>query len=281
MDNMMYQRCDELFNIIKKYLNNSNPLEETSTKSYFYNDFQENFRRNPIAFENELDKYDMVHVRGGACIEKISRYRLDEEYYEIQLKKTNIDDLGVSVLLYVNNDITGTSIEELNQGDAITFMFVPERIEVGSYRVTIPCLDLYKVSSYDNTFLLPAELKTGGYAYFIIDKSIFEIVQKMREREEKKQNTEVQKGNEGCYIATCVYGSYDCPSVWTLRRFRDNILAQNICGRTFIKLYYAISPSLVKWFGNKKWFRLFWKKNLDNLVDFLHKQGVDDKMYFD
>ncbi|MDR0918559.1 MAG: hypothetical protein LBM93_04840 [Oscillospiraceae bacterium] len=28
-----------------------------------------------------------------------------------------------------------------------------------------------------------------------------------------------------CYIATAVYGSYDCPEVWTLRRFRDYILA--------------------------------------------------------
>ena len=24
-----------------------------------------------------------------------------------------------------------------------------------------------------------------------------------------------------CYVATAVYGSYDCPEVWTLRRFRD------------------------------------------------------------
>lgn len=30
--------------------------------------------------------------------------------------------------------------------------------------------------------------------------------------------------NNGCYIATCVYGSYDCPQVWILRRFRDDIL---------------------------------------------------------
>ncbi len=32
------------------------------------------------------------------------------------------------------------------------------------------------------------------------------------------------KNNKGCYIATCVYGSYDCPQVWTLRRFRDYTL---------------------------------------------------------
>ena len=32
----------------------------------------------------------------------------------------------------------------------------------------------------------------------------------------------------GCYVATCVYGSYDCPQVWTLRRFRDNTLAETM-----------------------------------------------------
>ena len=41
----------------------------------------------------------------------------------------------------------------------------------------------------------------------------------------------------GCYIATAVYGSYDCPQVWTLRRFRDFKLAKSLGGRIFIKLY--------------------------------------------
>ena len=35
-----------------------------------------------------------------------------------------------------------------------------------------------------------------------------------------------QKSRRGCYIATCVYGSYDCPQVWTLRRFRTACLAK-------------------------------------------------------
>ena len=51
---------------------------------------------------------------------------------------------------------------------------------------------------------------------------------------------------EGCYIATCVYGSYDCPEVWTLRRFRDEGLRKSRCGRAFVKLYYRISPALVR-----------------------------------
>ena len=45
----------------------------------------------------------------------------------------------------------------------------------------------------------------------------------------------------GCYVATAVYGSYDCPEVWTLRRFRDNYLDNYLLGRMFIKLYYAIN----------------------------------------
>ena len=38
-------------------------------------------------------------------------------------------------------------------------------------------------------------------------------------------------GSEGCYIATCVYGSYDCPQVWVLRRFCDETLKQHALGR--------------------------------------------------
>ena len=85
----------------------------------------------------------------------------------------------------------------------------------------------------------------------------------------------------GCYIATCVYGSYDCPQVWTLRRYRDNILAHNFWGRMFIKTYYALSPTLVKWFGHTKQFQKFWKNKLDKIVSSLHNQGFEDTPYND
>ncbi len=85
----------------------------------------------------------------------------------------------------------------------------------------------------------------------------------------------------GCYIATCVYGSYDCPQVWTLRRFRDNTLKKKWCGRLFIRCYYAISPTLVRWFGKKKWFRGFWKYKLDKMVFNLNNRGVDNTYYRD
>ncbi len=87
--------------------------------------------------------------------------------------------------------------------------------------------------------------------------------------------------NDGCYVATAVYGSYDCPQVWTLRRFRDNTLSKTHHGRAFIHIYYAISPTLVKWFGNTAWFKGFWKPKLDHMVKELNNKGVKDTPYND
>ena len=85
----------------------------------------------------------------------------------------------------------------------------------------------------------------------------------------------------GCYVATAVYNSYDCPEVWTLRRYRDNTLGSTWYGRTFIRLYYAISPTLVKWFGKTKWFKRFWKARLDKMVKKLNDKGVENTPYAD
>lgn len=79
------------------------------------------------------------------------------------------------------------------------------------------------------------------------------------------------KSEGGCYIATAVYGAYDCPQVLTLRRYRDNYLVRTWCGRLFVSIYYAISPILVKWFGNSEKFKKFWKKRLDKFVDELNE----------
>lgn len=84
-----------------------------------------------------------------------------------------------------------------------------------------------------------------------------------------------------CYVATAIYGSYNCPQVWTLRRFRDNTLDKTWYGRAFIKTYYAISPTLVRWFGDTSWFKSFWRKPLDKLVVSLRNKGVEDTPYID
>jgi hypothetical protein len=85
----------------------------------------------------------------------------------------------------------------------------------------------------------------------------------------------------GCFIATAVYGSYDCPQVWTLRRYRDFTLAESWFGRMFIHVYYVISPTLVKWFGQNMWFKKFWRAILDRKIKNLHKNGIKDSPYND
>ncbi|MBQ3058491.1 MAG: hypothetical protein IJD00_06025 [Clostridia bacterium] len=90
-----------------------------------------------------------------------------------------------------------------------------------------------------------------------------------------------QTSSGGCYVATAVYGSYDCPQVWTLRRYRDYTLAETWHGRTFIKSYYLISPTIVKWFGHTKWFKKMWKGKLDRVVAKLQANGVESTPYED
>ena len=85
----------------------------------------------------------------------------------------------------------------------------------------------------------------------------------------------------GCYIATCVYGSYDCPQVWTLRRYRDNTLAKSWYGKLFIHTYYAVSPTLVKWFGHTNWFKKLWVGILNKMIESLQANGVESTPYED
>ena len=113
------------------------------------------------------------------------------------------------------------------------------------------------------------------------------ILCKMREWEAKAKKYDPSYSipetaqKSGCYVATAVYGSYDCPEVWTLRRFRDNTLAATWYGRAFIHTYYAISPTLVKWFGKSKWFKNLWKPTLDRMVENLNGKGVENTPYND
>lgn len=43
----------------------------------------------------------------------------------------------------------------------------------------------------------------------------------------------------------------------------------------------AISPMLVKWFGETKWFRSFCETKLDKMVSDLNDKGIDNTYYID
>lgn len=78
---------------------------------------------------------------------------------------------------------------------------------------------------------------------------------------------------EGCYIATAVYGDYNADEVLVLRKFRDNFLQKYFLGRNFIKLYYAISPTLAKKLKSEYTITKLTKKILDKFVCYLKKKN--------
>lgn len=118
--------------------------------------------------------------------------------------------------------------------------------------------------------------KRDSFDYCFDDTDEDEYYEQFLEYDEIQRNHEAHQNDngEGCYIATCVYGSYDCPEVWTLRRFRDDILRKTAPGRAFVKCYYKLSPKMVERFGENKLFRKFWKNHLDKLIGILKNKGV-------
>ena len=130
-------------------------------------------------------------------------------------------------------------------------------------------------STYDGEWKNNMRSGKGVFKYLLGNASEFKY-----EKGKVIKNDEVFK-KSGCYIATCVYGSYDCPEVWTLRRFRDYKLSKTWYGRLFIKTYYAVSPKLVKLFGKTNWFKKLWKKKLDRMVLKCNEQGYLDTPYDD
>ena len=48
----------------------------------------------------------------------------------------------------------------------------------------------------------------------------------------------------GCFVATATLGDYDHPFVVELREFRDEVMLHRGIGRTFVRVYYSVSPPI-------------------------------------
>ena len=126
------------------------------------------------------------------------------------------------------------------------------------------------------------DIKNKGGIALYNKETDYEIARMIKEKfPNAEQGAAPAKSGGGCYVATAVYGSYDCPQVWTLRRYRDYTLAETWYGRAFIKTYYAISPTLVKWFGHTEWFKKMWRGTLDRMVNKLQTKGFESTPYED
>ena len=181
--------------------------------------------------------------------------------------------------------------------NAVDTGLVPKTNEYARLRASAYCVYESEIPYKYNTVI--KEMHSKGYlniAGWKLCESLDDLVNEREEWEagnvaqsnengfsaEDNTTQSIQSSTSGgCYIATCVYGSYDCPEVWTLRRFRDDTLASTALGREFIRTYYAISPTLVKWFGESGWFRSFWSRILDKIVSKLNSDGVENTPYDD
>ena len=192
-----------------------------------------------------------LHINLGSALS--STY--DTAFWEVTLK---IDDQ--STYVFDKSDFI-----RIENGSHIINVFF--RYTIGDREFITASGDQFVVENEDVHYTLNA--------YFLRDDSV-ELV-----RGNVGYDTEKGKIGNGCYIATAVYGSYNCPEVWTLRRFRDDILGKSWYGRLFIRFYYATSPTLVKIFGDKVWFKKAFKTPLDRLVKQLESNGVENTPYID
>lgn len=175
------------------------------------------------------------------------------------------------------------------KGEAATFMYLDANNSYKQRKAELlPLIDEWTRVIYNNFPKRLAKIsKVGQQKYRYIAENAAIMVPSLRTKIEQDHPSLFQNNNNsssssgGCYVATCVYGSYDCPQVWTLRRFRDYALASTWYGRTFIRTYYAISPTLVKWFGNTAWFCNLWKPILNTLVQKLNASGFENTPYLD
>ncbi|MBQ2737853.1 MAG: toll/interleukin-1 receptor domain-containing protein [Clostridia bacterium] len=192
------------------------------------------------------------------------------DYSEVFAFSTNVDTFTLKSdrVIFANGQFSH-GIESIDYKDII-------------YAEVLPFMQALKMRLYTNTLY---------YDSCLVDKSdeerLISFVEILKDSV-KKVNTSYSdkkpyniKQKTGCYVATCVYGSYDCPEVWTLRRYRDDTLGSTWYGRLFIRTYYAISPTLVKWFGHTRWFKRMWRGKLDRMVKRLQDSGVESTPYQD
>lgn len=214
----------------------------------------------------------------------------DMEYINSALKEITAALIKLSVALTNSSTNTYARFKEVSGSlneyrDRITSIFLMLKLSAdtiwnSSVFYNDNAIELYKMAmTIAEKTILSNYIQVRNFDS--MESIIVERIRKYKPEYLSLSERKSEKESNGCYVATAVYGSYDCPQVWTLRRYRDDTLAGTWYGRAFIRIYYAISPTLVKWFGKTGWFKKMWQGTLDRLVDKLQSQGVEATPYED
>ena len=137
------------------------------------------------------------------------------------------------------------------------------------------------MSRVDDTWISASEIGTAS----ICEKRIYyktigkeqsannnEMMKKGTLMHQKASSEHRYKKSSSCYIATCVYGeNHETTNI--LREYRDKTMLSSTIGRLFARVYYTISPTVVKVFGKSIIFRFISNK----LILFFIKLFVRNK----
>jgi very-short-patch-repair endonuclease len=92
----------------------------------------------------------------------------------------------------------------------------------------------------------------------------------------KYKNEHPAKGivaHEGCFIATAAFGTPMAEEINILRRFRDSKMKPNTIGKSFVNLYYDLSPPLASIIAQSGKMKAIVRLILKPIIRFIDKQN--------
>lgn len=241
--------------------------------------------RNPQEFSFSKLEIDRLFYETGKgildyCSDLLSRkarYLVENEFTTmvryVIISKSRID----YSLEHMDEEKTDVTIERLKESARAYYFYLTEYIIVNGNHVYLCLGDESRQKEIDKLVARYVQIERLDPSFVRPTLPSVSIPTSVS----RSTNYSSQASSDGCYVATAIYGSYDCPEVWTLRRYRDYELAKTWYGRAFIHTYYAISPTIVKCFGTTNWFKKMWSGKLNKMVKNLQDKGFESTPYED
>jgi len=223
--------------------------------------------------ENEIDAIKIDAISKGNYYD-IDRYDIEKKLEEIRKQQKYYYEW--SFQFYCNKDRIAdynpkSEYEEFERQHAaaiLTILFRREtsrvRKELDDIRKNYPplkeddifhAMDMPIIYSYElrerlsGTILLNHPKIIEGFERFEED------LNKIKVRYQEKLEVTVPERKDKCFIATATIGNENHPYICTLRKFRDLVLSESVIGRTFISVYYFLSPPIAKLISRNKQLR--------------------------
>lgn len=283
--------------LLKAYFVSNNYSKEEGIKLFFQslkNCNDENLKKEiydafyECIVDYSVENYAFLFEK--ILFEGVNKYFSLLEYsLSMYFSKFESDEIDSNIFDAPNNDYVNSSffksfknvdVIDLENNliicDNLLFLINKEKIE--------SCVSLNLISKEVGKYYNKSQKNKMSYYFYLKDNNMVEFnftnENKLLDEFLTKNGYILDIVKGGCYVATCVYGSYMASEVYVLRRFRDRVLKNNFFGNIFVKLYYFISPSIVKVFGRTKLFNKINKNILDKFVKSLIKKGYDDTPYY-